>query len=51
MLAVILEIKKKFKIVLPGVPGVALPDAHIVHPIAMQLSEIVVNMLAVILKI
>ena len=33
MLTVVLEIKK---IVLAGVPGLALPGAHIVHPIAIK---------------
>ena len=50
MLAVVLEIKKKIKIVLAGAPDVALPGAHTIHPIAMILSQ-VVNMLAVILEI
>ena len=42
---------KVFKIVLAGVPGVCPTGAHSVHPIAMKLSQIVGNMLAVVLEI
>ena len=50
MLAVVLEIKKKLKIVLAGVLDVALPGAHTIHPTAMTLSQVVVNMLAMVLE-
>ena len=39
MLAVVLKIKI-IEIVLAGVPDVALPGAHTIHPIAMKLSEV-----------
>ena len=41
---------KNLEIVLVGVPDVALPGAHTIHPIAMKLSQ-VVNMLAMVLEI
>ena len=47
MLAVVLEIKKKN--LLAGVPGVALPGAHTIQPIAIKLSQ-VVNMFAMDLE-
>ena len=50
MLEVVLEIKKKLKTVLDGVPGVLIPGAHTFHPITMKLSQ-VENMLAMILEI
>ena len=38
---------KNLKIVLARVPGVALPEAHTIQPIAMKLSQ-VVNMLGMV---
>ena len=48
MPAVVLEIKKKIKIVLAGV---SRKGGHTVNPIAMKLSQVVVNMPAVVLEI
>ena len=42
---------KNLKIVLAGVPDVCPIGAHSVHPIAMKVSQVVGNMLAVVLKI
>ena len=41
--------KKIIKIVLTGVLGVALQEPHI-HPIAMKLSQVVVNILTMVLE-
>ena len=51
MLAVVLEIKKIKKTVLAGVTGVFLLGARTFHLIAMELSQVVGNMLAVVLEI
>ena len=40
---------KNLEILLAGVPGVALPGAHTIQPVAMNLSQ-VVNMLAMALE-
>ena len=50
MLAVVLKFKN-LTIVLAGVPGVCPTGAHSVLPIAMKLSQVVGNMLAVVLEI
>ena len=47
MCADVLEIKKS---VLDGVPSVALPGAHTIHPIAIKLPQ-VINSLAMVLEI
>ena len=46
----VLEIKKNL-IALTGVPDVALQGAYTIHSIVMTLSQVVVNMLAVVLEI
>ena len=51
MLAVVFGNLKNLKMVLAGVPYVALSGAHTIHSIAMTLSQVVVNMLAVVLEI
>ena len=42
---------KNLKILLAGVPGVPLPGAYNFHLIAMKLSQVVVNMIVVVLEI
>ena len=42
---------ENLKIVLAGEPDVALPEAYTIHRTAMTLSQVVVNMLAVVLEI
>ena len=42
---------KNLKIVLAGVPGVALSGAHTFHPIEMKLSQVVVTIPGVVLEI
>ena len=42
---------EKKNIIPAGVPDVILPGAHTIHPIAMKLSQVMVNMPAVVLEI